>query len=69
MNPTMAVTFTMEKRNSASPYPLIPNRLMMMIARRKMVMKMDLLRSLFQYWTVNAPAIISSGSVNSHWRA
>lgn len=69
MNPTIAVTLTVEKRNSASPYALIPQRLIMTIVKRKMVTKMDLLRSWFQYWIVKAPAMISSGRANSHCKA
>lgn len=66
IKPIMAVTLIVEKMNSASPYPLIPNIFMPMIARRKMVTKMAGLRDVFQYWMVKAPEIISSGRTTSH---
>lgn len=66
MKPTMAVTLTVEKINSASPYPLIPKRLIKAIKTRNIDTKMALLKCSFQYCTVNAPAISSSGRANSH---
>lgn len=48
MKPTTAVTLMIEKMNSASPYALTPNRLMMIIIRRNIATKTDLLRLSFQ---------------------
>lgn len=69
MKPTMAVTLTVEKRNSASPYPLIPNKFIPMIVRRNIVTKIALGSDAFQYWIVRAPAIISRGRAKSHCKA
>lgn len=66
MKPTMAVILIREKINSASPYVLTPKRLITTIAKRKIATNMDFVRSGFQYPIVNAPAIISSGRMNSH---
>lgn len=66
MKPTMAVILMREKINSASPYVLTLNKLMMTIAERNMATNIDFVRSGFQYPIVNAPAIISKGKMNSH---
>lgn len=48
MKATIAVTLMMEKTNSASPYALTPNKLMMKMAAKKMATKTDLEMSSFQ---------------------
>lgn len=69
MNPITAVTLIMEKVNSASPYPLTPKRLMIIIATRNMVTNMALGILSVQYRMVKDAAITSIGRVMSHCRA
>lgn len=68
MNPRMAITLTVEKMNSASPYPRTPSRLMPAMQARNKATKIDLLGSGFQYMVVKAPAMISSGNTMRYWR-
>lgn len=49
MKPIMAVTLTMEKTNSASPYALIPNKLMRTIVMRNMATNIAFGSDSFQY--------------------
>lgn len=69
MNPMTAMTLMMEKVNSASPYPLTPKRLMIMIAIRNKVTNGALGSSSVQYRMVKAAAIISNGRAMSHCMA
>ena len=57
------------KTNSASPYPLTPQRLIMMMMARKTVTKMALLIPAFQYDIVIDAAVISNGNTINHCRA
>lgn len=49
MKPITAITLSMEKTYSASPYPLTPNMLMAKMKMRKRVTKMLLAMESFQY--------------------
>jgi hypothetical protein len=68
INPMTATTLMMEKTNSASPYPLTPNKLIEMIKKRKSVTQAAGLTDLApsQKDIVIDAATISSGRVTSH---
>lgn len=69
MKPIMAMTLIMEKTYSASPYPLTPNMLIVMMVARKMVTKRARGRDLSQYSIVRDAAMTSSGRTASHCNA
>ncbi len=69
MKPMTAVTLIIAKANSASPYPLTPQRLIIIIVKRKMLTNMALLSCGFQYMMVIEAAIISNGRTTNHCSA
>lgn len=69
MNDRTAVTFTMEKTNSPSPYPLTPTILREMIKIQKTATQMAVGMLDSQYSSVKVAATISNGRTMSHCRA
>jgi hypothetical protein len=66
MKPMTAMTLIIEKTNSASPYPLTPNRLIVIITTRNTVTKIAWSSWLFQKSIVIEAAMTSSGSTTNH---
>lgn len=69
MNPMTAVTFSIEKTYSASPYTLTLKKLMEIMINRKIVIEAQLGIGEFQYSSVIAAAMTSKGIVIAHCMA
>jgi hypothetical protein len=66
MKPMTAITLTMEKMNSASPYPFTPNKLIAMIVKRNMVTNIAWGKVSFQKLIVMDAEMTSRGKTTSH---